>query len=461
MRELSSAGEARDAPQGQDRPAPRAPERSEDERAQALERELALRLEYAQRRHDAREARIAEAAERGVSREEFVAKETAAREDARQAQELSEARDKIMRPTLWGPPETHEAQRRERYERQDRALEHFRTVPVEGPDNTPIDPDRQRKFPATFWANRQPPFPAGDLGRRDDLVYKREVSDQHRDPESFRLPDGRPELAGTSQPVADDLRERYPHGVNYDDRGHADLGRYASKTVELAKGFDGPEHADVDDRANPIFGWETTPDGKTWHKSGDGRTVWLVDTDLHEHYGHADEPKDRSLRLSTADPEHKELLNHPPPDSTVVVDERFTYRTDQLGRVVHAAAKLEVVDLDHPRDRSAQTQLIGKLPGDHAGHIFARIFQGPSDGINLTPMEGTKVNLSAYKKIENTWRTALEAGRDVRVEVSLLYRDQKPRADAFMVTYWIDEEWNQDMIPNHAAQPEDVDRGKS
>lgn len=130
MRELGRAGDGRDTLDDRDRPEPRVRERSDDERGQALQEELDLRAHYAQQRDDAREARIAEAAERGISREEFVAKENTAQEDERQARELSSARHKIMNPTLWGPPDTHEAQRRERYERQDRALEHFRTVPI-------------------------------------------------------------------------------------------------------------------------------------------------------------------------------------------------------------------------------------------------------------------------------------------------------------------------------------------
>ncbi|MFC7625447.1 DNA/RNA non-specific endonuclease [Microlunatus sp. GCM10028923] len=451
MRELGRAEGERDAADGRGVPESQLPSRSEEDRRPAARALDELRLEYARRRHEAREERIAEAAERGVSREEFAAKEEAAREDARQAQELSAARDKIRKPTLWGPPETHEAQRREPYERQDRALEHFRTVPVEGPENTPIDPDRRRRFPATEWGRRDPPFPAGDLSRRDDLVYQRyESSDQER--ESGRMPEGRTDLAGSTQPATESLQERYPAGVDYTENGHPDLGRYASKTVELRNGFDRPEHAEVDDRANVIFGWERTPEGKTWHKAEDGRTVWLVDAELHEQYGHADEAKDGSLRLSTSNPEHKELLNQPPRDSTVVVDERFTYRTDDRGRVVHASAKLEVVDLDHPRDRSAQANLIGKLPGDHAGHLFARIFQGPGDAINLTPMEGNRVNLSAYKAVENSWRKALLEGKEVRAEVELVYRSEKMRADAFQVTYWIDGKIHYDVIHNRPAR---------
>ncbi|WP_152361083.1 DNA/RNA non-specific endonuclease [Microlunatus speluncae] len=428
-----------------------------------------------------REARIAEAADRGVSREEYERYEAADHEDGRQAGQLELARHRIRDKSVWGPPDERAARRQEHYDRQDAALEHFRTVPVEGPENRPIEPARQRDYVATGWMeHRDQPFPPGDLSRRDELVYRRyEITEQTRDPQSFHLGEAgaRPDLAGTTQPTSESLRDRYPEGVSYTDNGHPDLSRYASKTVVLENGFDRPEHAEVDARANPVFGWQTTPEDKTWHKSGDGRTVLLVATELHQEYGHADQRPadgDRSgdvdhagphppsqpsedrerpddagpIRLSTGNPDHKDQLSKPPPDSTIVVDDRFTYTTDHLGRVTHASARLDVVDLEHPRDKSAQAQLIGKLPGDHAGHLFARIFQGPGDTINLAAMEGNKVNLGQYKSAEHAWRRGIEAGHDVKVEVALIYASDTPRPDALQLTWWIDDKRMERFIYN-------------
>jgi hypothetical protein len=92
--------------------------------------------------------------------------------------------------------------------------------------------------------------------------------------------------------------------------------------------------------------------------------------------------------------------------------------------------------------------LADKLAGDHAGHIFARIFQGPVGMMNLVPMMGSKVNLSAYKKAENAWRVALESGHDVEVEVDLLYRTSKNRPDMIALRYSIDGVVTQQTIRN-------------
>jgi hypothetical protein len=106
------------------------------------------------------------------------------------------------------------------------------------------------------------------------------------------------------------------------------------------------------------------------------------------------------LRLSTSNRAHRSQLNKPPAESIIVVDNQFTYHTDQEGRVVRASAILRAVDVAHPRDRYAQRTLSGKLPGDHAGHLFARIFQGPGQQLNLTPMSGSGVNCGEYQTLE-------------------------------------------------------------
>ncbi|GAB3764041.1 hypothetical protein [Microlunatus parietis] len=79
----------------------------------------------------------------------------------------------------------------------------------------------------------------------------------------------------------------------------------------------------------------------------------------------APDPDPGPLSLSTSDPNDKQLLANPPANSTIVVDGRFTYDTDHLGRVIRVRATLDVRDATHPRDKSAQGKVPGKLPGDH------------------------------------------------------------------------------------------------
>jgi hypothetical protein len=148
---------------------------------------------------------------------------------------------------------------------------------------------------------------------------------------------------------------------------------------------------------------------------------------------------DDVLKLSTTNPDHLPTLNAPPPNSSILVDETFLYRTDQAGRVVSARAVLDRIDLLHPRDTTAQRKLVGKLPGDHAGHIFARIFGGPIGTMNLVPMRGSKVNLSQYKTVENHWRRLIEQGEEVEVSVGLAYVGDAVRPHRIRLLYeWAD-----------------------
>jgi hypothetical protein len=155
------------------------------------------------------------------------------------------------------------------------------------------------------------------------------------------------------------------------------------------------------------------------------------------------------VRLSTSDPEHQQWLQKPPGDATIVVDDIFTYLTDATGRVTTAKATLRVVDRDHPRSGSSQRKLPDRQAGDHAGHIFARIFKGPGELVNLVPMVGGRVNLSSYKIIENEWKRAIADGKPVRVEIELRYRSDTRRPDSLFVDYWIgDEKVKQRRISN-------------
>lgn len=147
---------------------------------------------------------------------------------------------------------------------------------------------------------------------------------------------------------------------------------------------------------------------------------------------------DDEVRLSTKNPDHLPSLSDPRPNSSILVDDQFRYRTDESGRVVSARAVLTRIDLNHPRDTTAQRKLVGKLPGDHAGHIFARIFGGPIGTMNLVPMKGNKVNLSQYKTVENHWRRLIEQGEDVEVFVRFAYVSDAVRPHRIRLQY----EWD-------------------
>lgn len=141
------------------------------------------------------------------------------------------------------------------------------------------------------------------------------------------------------------------------------------------------------------------------------------------------------IELSSSDPEHVRQLNKPEPNATIIVDGRFRYKTDEHGRVVKAATTLGIVDLKHPRSKHAQRTLEGKQLGDDAGHLFARIFKGPGQKINLVPMEALGVNRGKYKSLESKWRDAIEDGHEVMVEVELFYPDNSRRPRLLVIDY--------------------------
>jgi hypothetical protein len=153
------------------------------------------------------------------------------------------------------------------------------------------------------------------------------------------------------------------------------------------------------------------------------------------------------VELSTTNPDHHHTLRNPPPDATLRVDGRFTYRTDHLGRVTHATATLTTIDLHHPRDRTAQRHLPDKNPDDHAGHLFARIFQGPATTINLTPMHAN-INQSTYRRLENSWARAIRNGQDVQVSVDLTYEGVSRRPVLLEIEYSVGDEIYVQRMPN-------------
>lgn len=160
------------------------------------------------------------------------------------------------------------------------------------------------------------------------------------------------------------------------------------------------------------------------------------------------------LHVSSSSPDHHDVLAHPPPNSVIVVDESVVYTTDELGRVVRAQAELTAIQPEQPRNRRAERTVRGRLPGDHAGHIIARILGGVGDSINLVPMEARRVNLGQYRTLERRWQRAVKRGQQVVVDIQLLYEDDGQRPVSLYVCYDIDGERQEFDIKNAPATGE-------
>lgn len=272
-----------------------------------------------------REKNIAAAAERGLSREQWQQYEHLAQEDSWHAGKLEEARRRLRE----GPPNFEGVRRLPEEEKQEvrdswrtqenEALERFRSEPVEGADNTPIDPERRR--PRVEWCEGDPPIDPGDLTRRDVVLYQRPERRDHQNPRSgLGSPEAAPDPRLTPEQhqekidrqrgyaaevmgaqawsnsryagrmydkLTPKMQERFPAGVEFSDEGFPQFDRYSSKTVVFDEGFRGPDREDDFKRANAIFGWKGEPKGMTWHHKEDGRTLILIDARLHQigHWG--------------------------------------------------------------------------------------------------------------------------------------------------------------------------------
>ncbi|MFE7223594.1 DNA/RNA non-specific endonuclease [Nocardioides sp. NPDC057577] len=166
----------------------------------------------------------------------------------------------------------------------------------------------------------------------------------------------------------------------------------------------------------------------------------------------------RTLELSSSDPAHRKRLAKPPPDSTVLVDDRFLYRTDDVSRVWQAEATLSEYDPEHPRNVAAQRNLEDKIKNvDHAGHLFARIFKGPGDLINLVPMHGSKVNQGQYRRLENLWSDQIQQGKTVEVTIDLDYDGSSRRPTDIVVTHVVDGVEATTFIENEEPDPGGTD----
>jgi hypothetical protein len=98
------------------------------------------------------------------------------------------------------------------------------------------------------------------------------------------------------------------------------------------------------------------------------------------------------------------------PNTAVVVDNRAVFEMDHLGRTVRATTVLDQLAPDSERNKEQQ-QVVGgtdRLATDDGGHIFATLFGGLGEGINIQPMD-FPINRGAYQTLETLWSSRLRA----------------------------------------------------
>ena len=96
------------------------------------------------------------------------------------------------------------------------------------------------------------------------------------------------------------------------------------------------------------------------------------------------------------------------PNTDYVVN-GYTYRTDTGGRVSSAEGSINLQTATRNGYRQRQSGGSDRLETDQGGHLFASIFNGAGDAINLVPMDGV-LNQRSWKQMENTLAAAAQAG---------------------------------------------------
>ncbi|WBW95937.1 DNA/RNA non-specific endonuclease [Oceanirhabdus sp. W0125-5] len=122
------------------------------------------------------------------------------------------------------------------------------------------------------------------------------------------------------------------------------------------------------------------------------------------------------------------------------------YTTDSAGRISNVKGNLEPITAK----RSEYSQRIvgrdvnnpsvtSKLTTDDGGHLIASQFNGSGGLDNLVPMD-SKLNRAGgdWYKMEQEWASALEANKEVFVEIDVIYEGASSRPSKFVVEYTID-----------------------
>jgi filamentous hemagglutinin len=118
----------------------------------------------------------------------------------------------------------------------------------------------------------------------------------------------------------------------------------------------------------------------------------------------------------------------------------YVYQTDDHGRVYTFSGTLVRL----PGNRNTYQQSVAgradRATDDQGGHLFATVFRGPGERINLVPMN-SNLNQGVWKAMENRWAEALDRGSVVEVEVDVVYeKDSKSaRPIRFAVSYTVDD----------------------
>lgn len=200
-----------------------------------------------------------------------------------------------------------------------------------------------------------------------------------------------------------------------------DLGREMENTVKnLDEICEQPRTSWDDCATKPIEG------GKTLYETVSGRDSALLNGEL---------PKNSQIRVAAADGS----------ESYAIVD------IDSIERQEEFFAHIEPTTKEGVRDLHQQTRcrdLKDGLATDDAGHLWARETGGPSEQINLCPMDAYTNRHGEWRLVERNIKKHLDCGKAVDLHVIPEYTGPCKRPDGFNVKITVDGQTTEYYISN-------------
>ena len=207
---------------------------------------------------------------------------------------------------------------------------------------------------------------------------------------------------------------RMPHQLE-------DLGREMEKAVKNSDEIYEQPRMSWDDCAT-----KTIEGGKTLYETMSGRDSALLNGEL---------PKNSQIRVTAADGSKSYAI----------------YDIDSIGRNEKTIAHIEPTTKEGVRDTYQQTkcrETKDSLTTDDAGHIWARETGGPSEQINLCPMDAYTNRHGEWRVVERDVKKHLDCGKAVDLQVIPEYTGQCKRPDGFNVKITVDGKTSEYYINN-------------
>jgi predicted ribonuclease toxin of YeeF-YezG toxin-antitoxin module len=115
----------------------------------------------------------------------------------------------------------------------------------------------------------------------------------------------------------------------------------------------------------------------------------------------------------------------------------YGYRFDELGRVENARVTLTLGQGTRNGDLQRNAGGSDRRTTDDGGHIVGNRFNPPSEEFNLFAQDAN-FNRGQYRRLEDSWATALAQGRPVEVTWQFAYSESSLRPSSLLVSYSID-----------------------